>query len=302
MPETDTSPQAERALSGARRTALIVLAVATAIGSAGLAGGGTAGALLGAELTGSDAGAGLPLGVLVAGSAGAARLISRRTRQGGRGRSLMLGYLLGAAGGVLVIAAAVVSSLPALLAGSALLGAANSSVFLTRYAAAEVGGVAARGRALGVVFFATAVGAVSSPSMLGPSGDLAHALGLPRLSGLYVVAVLAFTVAALLLAAVSSPAVPYAGRGAALLGTSEGPKVTRQEPAAGLATVPARLALAVLAATNVVMVAVMAVAPVHLTGHGHGLDLIGIIISIHVAGMFLPSPISGWVADRVGPV
>src|SRR5215207_2359713 len=201
MPETDISLSAEGALSGARRAALIVLAVATAIGSAGLAAGGAAGALLGAELTGTDAGAGLPLGVLVAGSAATALLISRRTGQVGRGRSLMLGYMLGVAGAVLVIAAAVVSSLPALLAGSALVGAANAAVFLTRYAAAEVGGIAARGRALGVVFFATAVGAVSSPSMLGPSGDLAHALGLPRLSGLYVVAVLAFTVAAVLLAA-----------------------------------------------------------------------------------------------------
>jgi MFS family permease len=50
------------------------------------------------------------------------------------------------------------------------------------------------------------------------------------------------------------------------------------------------------------MVAVMSVAPVRLTEHGHGLALVGLIVSVHVAGMFMPSPISGWLADRRGPV
>ncbi len=55
-----------------RRGTLLVLALATAIGSAGLAAGGTAGALLGAELAGTEAAAGLPLGLLVVGQAAAA--------------------------------------------------------------------------------------------------------------------------------------------------------------------------------------------------------------------------------------
>jgi MFS family permease len=64
----------------------------------------------------------------------------------------------------------------------------------------------------------------------------------------------------------------------------------------------ARTALLVLGATNLVMVAVMAIAPVHLTDHGHRLEFVGIVISLHVAGMFAPSPISGWLADRVGAI
>jgi MFS family permease len=59
--------------------------------------------------------------------------------------------------------------------------------------------------------------------------------------------------------------------------------------------------VSILAATNLVMVAVMAIAPVHLVAHGHGLGLVGIIIGVHVAGMFVPSPISGWMADKIGP-
>src|SRR5215207_6797790 len=122
------------------RAALALLAATSATGSIGLAAGGTAGALLGAELAGTDAAAGLPLGLLVLGSAGSALWISRQSNRVGRGWSLALGYVLGAAGAALSIAAALAGSLAALLAGSVLLGSANAAVFLTRYAAAQVGG------------------------------------------------------------------------------------------------------------------------------------------------------------------
>lgn len=285
---------------GPRRVTLGVLALATAIGSAGLAAGGTAGALLGAEIAGTEA-AGLPLGVLVVGQAVAAVLVSGVTDRAGRGGGLALGYVLGMLGAVLVIVAATSSSFLLLLAGSAALGAGNTAVFLTRYAAAEVGGEATRGRALGAVLFAAAIGAVASPNLLGPGGELARGLGLPPLAGLYVIAILCFSVAALLLAAVSTPGIPYFGRGATLLGAGERSWASRRDIISGLANPPTRAALVVLAAVNLVMVAIMAIAPVHLFAHGHDLGIVGIVVAIHVAGMFAPSPVSGWAADRVGP-
>ncbi len=287
---------------GPRRRTLLVLALATAIGSAGLAAGGTAGALLGAELAGTDAAAGLPLGLLVVGQAAAAVLVSHRTSRVGRGRSLALGYVLGASGAALVVIAAASESLSAFLAGSVVLGAGNTSVFMTRFAAAEAGGEASRGQALGAVFFATALGAVASPGLLGPSGGLAQAVGLPPLAGLYVVALLCFVVAASLLWGTSNPTTPYLGRVAALLGPPREAEVTRGEVALSfLGASSARAAVSILAAINLVMVAVMAVAPVHLVAHGHGLGVVGVVVGVHVAGMFMPSPLSGWAADRVGP-
>jgi MFS family permease len=145
------------------------------------------------------------------------------------------------------------------------------------------------------------VGAVASPGLLGPGGGLARAVGLPPLAGLYVVAVLCFLAAALVLWGASNPAVPYLGRGAGLLGPSPGRRYARGEVASGLKAPSARLAVAILAATNLVMVAVMAIAPVHMVAHGHHLGLVGIVVGAHVAGMFVPSPVSGWAADRVGP-
>lgn len=282
-----------------RRQTLAVLAVATAIGSTGLAAGGTAGALLGARITGTEAAAGLPLGLLVGGQAVAAVLVSNVSGYAGRGVGLALGYVLGTVGAALVIFAAVASSFAALLAGSAVLGAGNAAVFLTRYAA-EVGDDATRGRALGGVLFAAAIGAVASPNLLGPSGGLARLLGLPPLAGLYVVAILCFTLAALLLAASSSTGVPYFGHGAALLGAGKRSRMPRRDIDSGLRKPPVRGALVILAAVNLVMVAVMAIAPVHMMSHGHGLNLVGVIVAVHVAGMFGPSPFSGWIADRIG--
>jgi MFS family permease len=266
--------------------------VATAVGSTGLSAGGTAGTLIAVDLTGSAALAGVPLGLLVVGSAAGAVLISRRSQQAGRVAGLRWGYALGALGAAIVVVGTAVESFGLVLAGSLALGVANAAVFLSRYAAAEVGGGAVRGRALGLVLGSAAVGAVASPNLLGPSGHLASWLGLPRLAGLHLVAVPSFLIAGALLAALPSrSAVGQADRPRSPTGTwiRDAIKGTR-----------VRLALVVLAATNLVMVATMAVAPAHLEAHGYSLGGIGLVVSVHVLGMFAPSPLTGWLADRAG--
>src|SRR5215475_7972940 len=274
------------------RVTLVLLAVATAVGSTGLSAGGTAGTLIAVDLTGSAALAGVPLGLLVVGYVAGAVVISRRSQQAGCVAGLRWGYALGAVGAAIVVVGAAVENFGLVLAGSLALGVANAAVFLSRYAAADVGGGAVRGRALGLVLGSAAVGAVVSPNLLGPSGHLASWLGLPRLAGLYLVAALSFLTAAALLAA--------------LPGGSAGAEADRPRVPIGTWIRDAikgsrvRLALVVLAATNLVMVATMAVAPAHLEAHGYGLGSIGLVVSVHVLGMFAPSPLAGWLADRAG--
>jgi MFS family permease len=274
------------------RVTLVLLAVATAVGSTGLSAGGTAGTLIAVDLTGSAALAGVPLGLLVIGSAAGAVLISRRSQQAGRVAGLRWGYALGAVGAAIVVVGTAVESFGLVLAGSLALGVANAAVFLSRYAAAEVGGGGVRGRALGLVLGSAAVGAVASPNLLGPSGHLASWLGLPRLAGLHLVAVPSFLIAGALLAALPSRSAvgqadrPRSPTGRWIRDAINGSRV--------------RLALVVLAATNLVMVATMAVAPVHLEAHGYSLGSIGLVVSVHVLGMFAPSPLTGWLADRAG--
>ncbi|WP_146605089.1 MFS transporter [Jiangella anatolica] len=264
------------------RPKVALLAAATAVGSIGLAAGGIAGPLLAVDLTGDPATAGLPVGVHVAGSAAGAVLVSRASARIGRPAGLALGYVLGALGAVVVVAAAAGAGLGLLLVGSALFGVGNAPVFLARYAAAEAAGPANRGRALGIVLFAVAAGAVAGPNLLAGSERLASALGLPPLTGLYLIAVAAFLAAA-----------------GALLPSSATGRTPPRSRGTG-ARVPWR-AVALLAVTNLVMVGVMAVAPVHLVAHGHGPAWVGGIVSVHALCMFAPSLVSGPLLDRTGP-
>ena len=55
-----------------------------------------------------------------------------------------------------------------------------------------------------------------------------------------------------------------------------------------------------MAGANVAMVAVMTMTPIHMEDAGESLSAVGLVISLHVAGMYLPSPVSGWLADRYG--
>ena len=52
--------------------------------------------------------------------------------------------------------------------------------------------------------------------------------------------------------------------------------------------------------TQIVMVAVMTMTPVHMRDHGHGLGATGLVIAVHIALMYLPSPLTGRLADRYG--
>lgn len=284
---------------GGRVQGLIPLAVATGVGSAGLAAGGTAGALVVADITGTSGAAGLPVTALLVGSAAAALLISRLAAHGRRGLGIALGYGIGVVGAVTVVVATVLRSVPLLLGGSVVLGAANSSVFLTRYAAADLGPRSSQGRALGVVLLATAGGAVCGPLLLGPSGTLARAVGLPELAGLYLVAVVAFGVSAAVFAAAANPRTPWLGGAASVLRQAD-----RRDDGPAFAMLRSRAtapAFAVLAAANFIMVGTMAVAPVHLVLHGQTVRAVGIIVGLHVAGMFGPAPVAGRLADRSGP-
>jgi MFS family permease len=275
-----------------------VLVVAQVLGALGLAAGGTAGALLAEDLTGRAAAAGLPLSLLVLGSGVGAVAVARVMDDHGRRAGLTAAYLAGAAGAALVVAAAASRSWPLLLAGSFLLGGGNAAVMLARYAAADL--ASRRGRAISTVVAAASVGAIAGPNLLGPAGVLAGAVGLPAPAGLFLVAVLAFLGAALVLVAFLRPDPLQVARSQALSAEEPAAAGGRGELAALLGDGHLRLALLVLAVANLAMVGVMAVTPVHLHDHGAGMGAIGLLIGAHIAAMYLPSPVTGWLSDTLG--
>jgi MFS family permease len=292
------TPPASPTLPLLQRRTMRVLIVAQLLGALGLAAGGTAGALLAEHLTGSAAAAGLPLSMLVLGSGVGAVAVARVMRRSGRRTGLAAAYLAGTAGAALVVAAAGWRNWPLLLAGSLLLGGGNAAVMLARYAAADL--ASHRGRSISIVVTAASVGAVAGPNLLGPAGAVAEAVGLPSPTGLFLLAIPAFLGAALVLLVFLRPD-PLQVAGAAAL-SDERPAAAGGggELAVLLGNRHIRLALLVLAIANLAMVAVMAVTPVHLHDHGAGMGMIGLIIGAHIAAMYLPSPVTGWLADTVG--
>jgi MFS family permease len=265
-----------------------------ALGGSGAA----AGALLALDITGSESLAGAPLALLVAGSSIAVAPVSALSRRAGRRAGLTFALAIAAAGAALVVLAGVAGSFALLCAASVLFGFGNAAVMLARYAAADLSDPGDRGRAIGRVVFATTFGGVAGPSLLAPAGSVATVLGLPELTGLYLFSAVAFASAALILLSLLRPDPLQLALEVYEERTVAPPASLRE-----LLSAPAAFAgLATVVTANFVMVAVMAMAPVHMHGHGQSLELVGFVISLHVAGMFAPSPVTGLLTDRLGPL
>lgn len=144
---------------------------------------------------------------------------------------------------------------------------------------------------MALVRVATSIGAVAGPSTLAPASAFAAVLGLPGLAGPYLVAGIGFTLAA------STLAVGLRTSGSLTTTTAAGPQAA---PAAGALGRQGVLGLGVLSVANLVMVSVMTMAPVQLHHIGSGLTAIGLVVSLHIAAMLAPSPVSGWLTDHVG--
>ncbi|GAB4005312.1 hypothetical protein GCM10029992_52840 [Glycomyces albus] len=252
---------------------------------------GAAGALLAHQISGSEATAGLPQTALVAGAAVSAAAASRLAVSFGRRRVMTAGALAAVIGSALVAAGAAATALAPILAGFAMLGSGTAVVMLCRYAAAELVPERDRAGAMASVLVATTVGAVAGPNLLAPAGAAAEALGLAALIGPFAFGAVGFALTALVLR----------------VGMSDAPRPEpdRDTIRTGSAPIPSAVpALSVLMLSNLVMVAVMTMAPVRM-GHFHAsLAVIGLVVSLHIAGMFAPRRSApGWSTGsaRAGP-
>lgn len=289
---------------------LRTLVLAQVLSGAGLAAGVTVGALLARDMLGSDGLAGVPAALFTIGSAATAVLVGRISDVHGRRPGLALGYAAGAVGAVLVVIAAALDSVALLLPALLVYGAGSATNLQARYAGADLASPSRRGRAVSTVLVATTVGAVIGPNVVDTMGSLAEGLGLPRLAGPFLLAATAYGLAGLVLLARLRPdplllarrraatdSARDAGASPAVGSTPGG------EPTAAAAT--HRRAVLVggftMVIAQLVMVAIMTMTPVHMEHHGHALGATGAVISAHIAGMYLPSPLSGRLVDRVGP-
>jgi MFS family permease len=288
-----------------QRRTVGVLSGSVALAGLGVTVGITVGGLLARDVAGTDSAAGLGQTAGVLGAAVVAVPLARMSDRAGRRAGLAAGYAVAVLGAVVTVVAAEISSLPLLLVGLFAFGASTACGLQARYAAADLAAPARRGRDLSLVVWATTVGSVLGPNLAGPGADLGRALGLPALGGAFVVAAAAFTAVAVALLLLLRPDPLLLAR--RLGGGSAGPR-PRQATGTAIRAVwgspEGRLGLTAVIVAHSVMVGVMVMTPVHM-GHAGGSDgatlrVIGLVISVHVAGMYLFSPLVGVLADRAG--
>ncbi|MEO3842592.1 MFS transporter [Streptomyces sp. B22F1] len=311
---TTTAPAgpAVRTRARAQRRALTVLFAAQVLSGAGLAAGVVNGALLAQDMLGSTSLAGLLGALATAGAALAAAVVGRLSDAYGRRPGLAAGYLAGAVGSAGAVAAAVAGNSALLFAAMVVYGAGTATNLQARYAGADLAAPAYRGRAVSTVLVATTLGGVAGPNLAVPAGDLGAALGVPRLSGLFLVSAAAYGAAALVLAvwlrpdplllareldAAEGSAAPPAAEPGAAIGAEPGAKPPAGRHGPGV--LPGALVMVV---TQLVMVAIMTMTPVHMHDNGHGTAASGLVIAVHIGAMYLPAPLSGWLVDRRGPL
>jgi MFS family permease len=286
-----------------QRRTVTTLITSQVVGGLGVSGGIAVGALLATEVLSSEDLAGFAQSAQVLGAALLALPAARLSVAFGRRVGLGFAYSLGVIGGVLAVIAGQIESFPLLLVGTALFGGGTAAGLQARFAATDLAPAAKRARTLSVVVWATTIGAVVGPNLVGPAGALAREIGLEPLTGPFLLGAVFLVLASLVVTFGLRPDPLVVARS---LRTVPEPVRRHGVIRHGLAAVwqspRAKLGLAAIVIAHTVMVSVMVMTPIHMQ-HGHAsLELIGLVISVHVAGMFAFSPVMGWLTDRIGRV
>ncbi|WP_426310777.1 MFS transporter [Cellulosimicrobium sp. E-16] len=307
-----------------QRRTLTTLAATQVLSGVGVASGIAVAPLVASALSGSDAIAGLTSTSGVVGAALVALPLAHVAGQRGRRPSLLLGFGVATGGAVLATVAVLVGSWPLLVVAMLLFGSGTAAGLASRFAATDLATPQRRARDLSVVVWATTVGSVVGPTLAGLADRVAgpglrlgdahaqHGSTAPSAAP-FVLAAVAFALAATVVVvwlrpdpllasrATSDPsdaaapgAVPSDGKGSSWRdGLRAGWAVVSASPTA-------RLALGAIVLSHLVMVGLMSMTPVHMNHGGATLQVVGLVISAHIAGMYALSPVVGWLADRVG--
>lgn len=278
-----------------------VLASAQVLNGLGVAGTVAAGSLLVASITDSETLAGLAQTSSVLGAAALALPLARLTARGGRRLALSIGYIAGVVGSLFAIIGGARENLILMLLGTFFVGAASAAGYQARFAAIDLATNETRAKQLSFVVWGLTIGAVAGPNLMEPSGNLAEGVGLPRLVGPYLISAVALFLATLVIQIFLRPD-PY------LLAQKESPlaatakRSTKQALAHIRGNEKALFAILSIAIGHIAMVSIMVMTPVHMAHVDVTLTIIGIVISIHVVGMYAFSPIVGSISDRIGRI
>ncbi len=283
-----------------QKKSLRILSGAQTLSGLGVSGTFAAGSLLVVQITGSDALAGLVQTATVVGAALLALPLAKWTAIGGRRRALSTGYFVGGLGATFALIGGVNNLFFMILIGASMIGGASAAGYQARFGAIDLATDENRARDLSLVVWASTVGSVLGPNLMEPAGALAQSLGFPRLVGPYIVSIFTLTLAATLILIFLKPDPYLLARTEADIDVTQKAvktraafKIVRSEP-------KALLGLTSVVIGHIAMVTIMVMTPVHMGHVDVALRLIGLVISVHVLGMYAFSPLIGKLTDRIG--
>ncbi|WP_334073967.1 MULTISPECIES: MFS transporter [Paenibacillus] len=281
---------------------LFVISISQIFGGAGLAAGVTVGALLAQQMLGTDAFAGLPSALLTLGSAGAALFVGRLSQRYGRRTGLTAGFMIGGLGALGIIIAAMINSVFLLFTSLLVYGAGSATNLQVRYAGTDLANSTQRATAVSFSMVFTTFGAVAGPNLVNVMGNFALSIGVPSLAGPFILAAAAYILAGVVLFIMLRPDPLVIARMI---------EATNQEPGDQGRSVATEhtenkrgivVGATIMILTQIVMVAIMTMTPVHMRHHGHSLGAVGLVIGFHIGAMYLPSLVTGVLVDKLGRI
>ncbi|MFD0771654.1 MFS transporter [Bacillus sp. CGMCC 1.60114] len=292
------SPEKQQQLY--RRT-LIIVVISQIFGGAGLAAGVTVGALLAQDMLGTDSFAGVPTALFTLGSAGAALLVGRLSQRFGRRLGLATGFLTGGIGAIGVVISALTNNLVLLFSSLLIYGAGTATNLQARYAGTDLANSTQRATAISIAMVSTTLGAVAGPNLVEVMGRFAIMIKVPALAGPFILAAAAYILAGLVLLALLRPDPLVVAKAIAdVQRTNESNHLDESSSKLAIKKRGIVVGATIMVLTQIVMVSIMTMTPVHMGHHGHGLKEVGLVIGFHIGAMYLPSLMTGILVDKIG--
>ncbi|WP_335869134.1 MFS transporter [Bacillus sp. 2205SS5-2] len=292
------SPEKQKQLY---RKTLFIVVLSQIFGGAGLAAGVTVGALLAQDMLGTDSFAGVPVALFTLGSAGAALLVGRLSQRFGRRSGLATGFLTGGIGAIGVVISSLNGNVFLLFASLLIYGAGTATNLQARYAGTDLAQPTQRATAISIAMVSTTFGAVAGPNLVGVMGRFALSIGVPALAGPFILAAAAYISAGLILIILLRPDPLIVAKAIATIKKED--EVNVFESDSEILPLNSRgvvVGATIMVLTQIVMVAIMTMTPVHMGHYGHSLKEVGLVIGFHIGAMYLPSLVTGILVDKIG--
>lgn len=284
---------------------MVVLVAMQVIGTVGVGVAPSIGVLLAGEVTENEAWAGLARTASTLGAALVGVPLGSLAARHGRRVALATGWWAAAGGGALLVAAAQWGLLIPLILGLLLIGVGSAVSLQARFAATDLAAAAHKGRSLSLVVWVGTLGAVLGPNLGIPGQWVSGFTGLTVFASAFLITAACLAIAGTLVFLFLRPDPLKVLEETSLESESvqpgsAGPGRIRQVIAELRVNAAARYALTAILTAQVVMVSIMTMTPVHISTHGGSITLVGVTISLHIAGMYALSPLVGIMVDRAG--